>query len=195
MKKVIAVLTGVGLAILASALAHGQTVNPPGPVHRQLVNLYAAGVSYNSGNTSSVAGTALYARGVNKSGTYAFTVIDALPAKNTVSQPVLNPPGPTQPFITSTTSSSTAFTVTTNIGVGIAQKLFSIGKVDIFSPTAAGISWTGTNTGWEWNAGAMAVFKLKGNYYLMPTVRMIKSSVSGGAGYQPIVGVLFGWGK
>jgi hypothetical protein len=85
--------------------------------------------------------------------------------------------------------------VTTNIGAGIAQKVTSVGKVGIYIPTAAGISWNGTNTGWQWNGGAAAMFPLKNGYYLMPTVRFLKSSVSGGTGYQPIVGLLFGWGK
>lgn len=134
-------------------------------------NLYAAGVSYNVNASPGIAGTGLYARLVAGSGTYAFTAVDALP---TTVKP---------------------FSVTTNIGAGIAQKLTSIGKVDIYVPTAAGISWSGTNTGWQWNGGAIAAIPLKNAYYLMPTIRFLKSSVSGGSDYQPIIGVLFGLGK
>ena len=134
-------------------------------------NLYAAGGSYNFNATPAVAGTALYAHYVASPGTYAFTVIDALPNN-------------TKPFV-----------VTSNIGVGLAQKMFAIGKVSLFMPTAAGISWTGTNTGWQWTGGATVTIPLKHNLYLMPTVRFLKSSISGGSGYQPVCGLLFGWGQ
>jgi hypothetical protein len=137
-----------------------------------LSNIYAAGISYNNAGSPAIAGTGLYARLVNDgSGTYVFTVVDALPTN-------LKP-----------------FTVTSNFGGGIAQRLFTIGKVPIFLPTSAGVSYNGTNTGWAWSTGALASVKLKGNWRIFPTVRIAKSSVSNGTGYQPIVGVLFGWGN
>lgn len=141
------------------------------PSLAQETNIYAAGVSFNSGASPAVAGTALYARQVSSSGTYVFTVVDALPA-------TVNP-----------------FTVTTNVSGGIAQKLFSIGSIPIYVPTSAGVSWNGTNTGWAWSTGGLASIKIKGNWRAFPNVRVVKSSVSGGSGYQPIVGILFGWGK
>jgi hypothetical protein len=133
--------------------------------------LYAGGISYNVGASPAIAGTGLYAHELNASGTYLFTAIDALP--NTYKP----------------------FTVGTNVGAGIAQKVATLGKIPIYVPTAAGISWSGGNTGWQWNGGALASFHIKGNYYLMPSVRFLKSSVSDGSGYQPIIGVLFGWGQ
>jgi|SRR5690348_10018795 len=135
-------------------------------------NIYAAGISYNQSATPEIAGTGLYARAVDASiGTYAFTAVDALP------------------------NSTRPFTVTTNMSVGIAQKVFSIGSVPIYIPTAAGISWTGSNTGWAWSTGALASVRLgKSNWRLMPMVRFARSSVSG-SGIQPIGGVLIGWGK
>ena len=141
------------------------------PAPGNLQNLYAAGASYSVNAIPGVAGTGLYAHLIADTGTYAFTAVDALP--NTVKP----------------------FTVTTNIGAGIAQKVTTLGKVGIYIPTAAGISWSGTNTGWQWNGGAAAAIPLKNGYYLMPTVRFLKSSVSGGTGYQPIIGMLLGWGK
>jgi hypothetical protein len=134
-------------------------------------NIYAAGVSYNNAGTPAIAGSALYAHALGDSGTYAFTVVDALPTN-------LRP-----------------FTVTSNFGAGVAQKVFSIGKVPIFVPTSAGISFNGTNTGWAWSTGALASIRVKNNWRIFPTVRIAKSSVSNGTGYQPIVGVLFGWGS
>jgi hypothetical protein len=148
--------------------------NPVQPVTVQstnVTNLYAAGASWNSSATPAIAGTALYAHKIADSGTYAFTAIDALP--NT-----LKP-----------------FTVTTNIGAGLAQRLVTIARVPIFVPTAAGISFNGANTGWQWNTGAAAMIRFKDSYFVVPTVRFVKSSVSNGSGYQPIVGVLFGWGQ
>jgi hypothetical protein len=135
-------------------------------------NLYLAGASYSPQGQPSTAGSAIYAHQVNGGGTYAFTMIDALPA------------------------SVKPFTVSTNIGVGIAQRVATIGKYDIFMPTAAGISFTGANVGWQWNTGVGVPMRFKeSNLYIMPNVRVLKSSVSGGAGYQPIIGVLFGWGQ
>jgi hypothetical protein len=135
-------------------------------------NIYAAGISYNGSAHPAIAGTGLYARLISdSSGTYAFSVFDALPVG-------------TKPF-----------TVSSNVGVGIAQKLFSIGKFPVFVPTSAGVSFTGTNTGWAWSTGALTSIKLKNNWRVMPHLRLVKSSVSNGAGYQPIVGVLFGWGQ
>ena len=147
------------------------TIPAPEPIPSHPANIYAAGASYNVGATPAVAGTALYAHQVISDGTYAFTAIDALP--NT-----LKP-----------------LTVSSNIGVGIAQKVATVGKIDIYMPTAAGIQWSGANTGWQWSGGGIAAIRIKGDYFVMPSVRFLKGSVSGGTGYQPIVGVLFGWGK
>jgi hypothetical protein len=160
-------------ALVLSASLHAQSlvVTPP-PANVQ--NLYAAGVSYNTGASPAIAGTGLYAHNLGLTdsdpGLYAFTAIDALP--NT-----LKP-----------------FTVSTNIGVGIAQQVAKLGSIPIYMPTAAGISFNGTNTGWQWNGGVLASITIKDGFYLMPSVRFLKSSV-GGSGYQPIVGVLIGWGK
>lgn len=135
-------------------------------------NIYAAGISFNNNGSPAVAGTGLYARLINDGmGTYAFTVVDALPQN-------------TKPF-----------TVTSNFGAGIAQRAFLIGNVPIYIPSSAGISFNGTNTGWAWSTGALASVKLKGNWRVFPNVRIVKSSVTNGTGYQPIVGVLFGWGS
>lgn len=159
----------LSMLIVACAVT-AQTAAPAPAAATPIQNLYAAGVSYNVGASPAVAGTGLYAHLVASPGTYAFTAVDVLPAS-------------TKPF-----------TVNTNFGVGIAQQIATIGKIPIFVPTSAGVSFNGVNTGWQWNAGALAVIKLKGNYSLLPTVRLVKSSV-GGSGYQPIVGLLFGWGQ
>ena len=135
-------------------------------------NVFAAGVSFNSGASPAVAGTGLYAHKVADSGTYAFTVMDVLPNNHT-----------------------DPFTVNSNFGFGIAQKVATIAKVPIYVPTSAGVSVNGDNLGWAWSTGALASIKLKGDWRIMPHVRVVKSSVSNGTGYQPIVGVLFGWAK
>ena len=134
-------------------------------------NYNAVGVSYNVNAKPSIAGSALYAHLINNSGTYAFTAVDAL--TNTVKP----------------------FTVNTNVGVGVAQKIFTFKNVDFYAPTAAGISFNGSNTGWEWNGGILASIHVKGNVYIAPTFRFLKSSVSDGTGYQPIIGVMLGWGQ
>jgi hypothetical protein len=133
-------------------------------------NFAAAGVSFQPGGTPSAAGTALYAKQASGVGTYAFTVTDALPTK------------------------FTPFTVTNNTSAGIAQRVVTVHGVEVFIPTAAGISYSGTNTGWSWSTGALALIPLKGNTRIAPNVRVVKSSVNGNSGYQLIAGVLFGWG-
>jgi hypothetical protein len=153
------------LCLLLPAIAHAQAAEQP------LKNIYAAGGSYSVNGNPAIAGTALYAHLLAGSGTYAFTAVDALP--NTVKP----------------------FTVTSNVGMGIGQKVLTLGTVPVYMPTAAGVSWSGTHMGWQWNGGVLASIKLKDGYYLMPSVRFLKSSVSNGSGYQPIIGLLFGWGK
>jgi hypothetical protein len=154
----------VVFAVLALSLASFAQSNP--------VNIYAAGASFNQSASPQVAGTALYAHLLSDgSGTYGFSVYDALP------------------------QSTSPFTVTSNIGAGISQKLFTVGSVNFYAPTAAGISFSGSNTGWQWNTGLLASIHLKNNWRLMPNVRVIKSSVSGGSGYQPVIGFLVGWGQ
>jgi hypothetical protein len=164
---------GLGVLLLCLLLApHASAqVAPATNATVDVQNIYAGGISYSINATPAIAGTALYAHAINASGTYAFSVIDALP--NTIKP----------------------FTVTSNIGAGIAQRVVTIGKIPVFVPTSAGISWQGSNVGWQWNGGALASIHLKGSYYLMPSVRFLKSSVSNGSGYQPIVGVLFAWGQ
>lgn len=134
-------------------------------------NMFAAGVSYNPSGSPSVAGTGLYAHTLTD-GTMAFTIADAIP------------------------STVKPFTVNVNMGAGIAQRVFSIGKVPIYIPTSAGVSLNGSNTGWSWSTGAMTAFRYKqSNWYIMPILRVSKSSVSGGSGYVPIFGILFAFGE
>ena len=159
----------VGIILMILGLSVGVSAQTPPPTDVQ--NIFAGGVSWNVGASPAVAGTGLYAHSINTSGTYAFTVLDALP------------------------STVKPFTVSTNIGVGVAQKIATLGKVPIYVPTTAGISWSGSNTGWQWSGGGLASIRLKGDYYLMPSLRFMKSSVSSNSGYQLIPGVLFAWGK
>jgi hypothetical protein len=152
-------------AVLALAMI------PPCSAQTPVQNLYALGGSYNVNAQPSVAGTVMYAHYVAAPGTYAFTVIDALP--NTIKP----------------------YTVTSNIGIGLAQKMFSIGRVSLYVPTTAGVSWSGANTGWQWTFGGAGTIPIKRGFYLVPMVRLLKSSVSGGSGYQVIAGLTVGWGK
>jgi hypothetical protein len=160
-------------ALLAVMLMFSLAAFAQAPAAPEASNVYAAGISLNANASPAVAGTGLYAHKLGNAGTYAFTVVDALP--NT-----LKP-----------------FTVTTNFGGGIAQKVFSIGPVPIYIPSSAGVSYTGQNVGWAWSTGAMGSIKLKAksNWRILPNVRIVKSSVSNGTGYQPIIGVLFGWAE
>lgn len=158
----------IGFAAVPSAQAQVAPVSSPSV---GISNLYGLGVSYNNGGSPSIAATALYAHAANTVGTYAFGVMDVIP------------------------TSYKPFTVTTSVGAGVAQKVATIGSVPIFIPAATGITFTGTNTSWTWNTGAIAVVQIKPSIYALPMVRIAKITVGNNTAYQPIVGVLFGWGK
>jgi len=163
-------LAGAKLPLLLLALlAAAVPLRAQTTVSHSVSNLYLGGVSYNPAASEPVAGTAIYAHQLNAVGTYPFTLVDVLPGANK--------------------------TVTTNIGVGIAQKVATIAGYDVFVPTSAGISISGSSTGWAWSGGALVPVHIKGNWYAGPNVRFLKSSVSGGSGYQLIAGVTFGWGQ
>jgi hypothetical protein len=131
-------------------------------------NMAAVGMNYSVNASPSLAGSLLYARLLLPStDTWAFTNADFLP--NT-----LKP-----------------FTVTNNVGAGVAQKIATFGTVPVYCITAAGVSWTGTNTGFQFNGGCIASIKYKG-FLIMPDARFLKSSVSNGTSYQPILGAYIG---
>jgi hypothetical protein len=157
----------LSLLLLAATCAVAQTVNPADPL-----NIWAIGVSWNQSASVSAsqqfAGTALYARAQNTVGTYAFTVLDAVPTSY-------------QPF-----------TTTTNLGVGIGQKIADIGSWTLYATAAAGPSWSGVNTGWNWTGGAIATHVIKGKWWGGLNARVIKSSVNNNSGSQFIFGVLAG---
>lgn len=128
----------------------------------------AAGLSVAPRGSSAVSGSALYAQKLYKN-TYGFTSVDAIPDKKGA--------------------------VDTNWGVGVAQKVYTLHQIPIFVPVEVGLSSNGAHVGWEWDIGVMASVKVGKNFYVFPTVRADKSSVSDHSGLEPIFGVLFGWGK
>lgn len=136
-------------------------------------NVFAAGATFNYNAQPEIAGSALYARLILAgSGTYAFTVVDVLP------------------------NSTHPFTVTSNFSIGVSQKLFTLWKVPIFTPSGAGVSYTGANTGWSWNSGILADVRIKkSNWRIFPVVRFSKSNVSNGSGAQALIGVMFGYAR
>lgn len=170
MRKIALVLA---LAALAVSPVVAQT--PAAPAVSLPASFYAVGASYNPSATPSFAGTLLYAKAVTVSGaassTLAFSVVDVLP------------------------ENLKTLTVSTNIGVGVAARIATVAGHTIYAPTSAGISYTGANTGWNWTTGAAVPFKLSPtkSYYVVPNVRILKSSIAGG--YQLVPGVLFGWGQ
>lgn len=158
----------LALSMIMPARVYGQGFPLPNQPPADGNNLYAVGMNYSVNASPSVAGSLLYARlMLPDSKTWAFTNADFLP--NT-----LKP-----------------LTVTNNIGAGIAQQIATLGKIPVYCITGAGVSWTGSNTGYQYNGGCMAAIKVK-NFDLMPSGRFLKSSVSNGTGYQPIFGFYIG---
>jgi len=165
---------GFGLSLLTIWLG---AMILTGVLHAQDTNFAAGGVSYLVGGqpvASAFSGTGLYARLVSPStSTYAFTVIDAVP------------------------QTYSPFVVDTNLAAGVAQELFTVGTWGVvYSPVAAGFTWSGKNAGWNWSGGGMLSITPKAGSHarILPSVRFVKSSVSSGSGYQVIMGVAFGWG-
>lgn len=153
------------MALLFAPQAKAQTATSPP------ANFYAAGVSYNPSASPSFAGTLLAAKNITISGSnqLGFTVVDVLPVD------------------------LKTLKVSTNIGIGDALKLATIAGHNVYAPTSAGITYTGGNAGWNWSTGIAVPVKIRsGNWYAVPNVRVLKSSVST---YQLIPGVLFGWGQ
>jgi hypothetical protein len=163
----LAFAVGMGMLLMVSP-ARAQDA----PAPSRFTTGYAGGVSYNPGADKPIAGSGLFFHSIAGSDNYAFTAIDAIP---TTVRP---------------------FAVSTNIGVGIARKVTSISGIDIFAPVATGIQLTGANVGWQYNGGVAAVIPYKNTpYFLMPTVRFNKGSVSNNSGYQIIAGINIGFGQ
>ena len=157
--------------LVIRVVSFGQTPTPvpPPPAPTPIQNLFAGGASYNFNSQQNIAATFLYGHLVTSPGTYFFSVVDVVP------------------------TTKTPITATTNIGAGLAQKMFTFGKVSLVLPTTAGVSWNGANVGWQWTGGLALPISLGHNLYLVPTVRYLQSTVSNVS--QPVVGIDFGFGK
>lgn len=130
-------------------------------------DIFGAGATFNG----SFAFTGLYARLVAND-TYAFTVADAVP-----------------------TGVKPAVTTDVSVSVGVARRFATIGSTKFYIPTAAGPTFSGKNTGWNWSTGLLASVPIgSGGFRLMPNVRVLKSSISEN-GYSWMGGFMFGWGK
>jgi hypothetical protein len=139
--------------------------------HGQALNpsmIFMAGPSYNPSGSPQVAGTFMSAYAINTVGTYGFTIYDATP------------------------SGTDPFTVHTSVGIGMAQRVSSLGQVGLYMPTGAAVDYTGDNVGWAWTTGLGAAIPLTHHMLLMPTIRTQKSSVGNGQGIHLIYGVMFG---
>jgi hypothetical protein len=139
-------------------------------------NIGAVGISYQPGGSPAIAGSAMYMKLASAStGTYAFSLFDAVP------------------------TGVKPFTVQTAVGAGMAQRLVTVNGIPIYVPLTAGFSYSGANSGWAWSSGAFAVIPVSihgkaSSWRILPSIRAVKSSVSGGTGYQLIAGAQVGWG-
>ena len=160
-----------GIKKSAMILFLGAMLIPMNTAAQDVTNLYGAGVAYSVNASPSFSGSAFYARNIADSHSYAYTNVLAVP------------------------TSVKPFQVSTNIGVGIAQKFVTFGTTNVYCDTTAGPSWTGSNFGWQYNGSCFAPVHVKKSYYVIPLVGFLKSSVSNGSGYQPVIGIHFGWGN
>lgn len=129
-------------------------------------NIYAFGMTANPNASPVVTGTGLYGRLVDAKGTYAIAVLDVV-------------------------STSTApYTVTTNPSAGIAQQFYAKGNLKVFVTPAAGLSYSGTNTGYSYALGGLVTYDLSPSYAVGFGGRLFKSSISN-SGYQPALSVEF----
>lgn len=161
-----------GLCLASYAPPARAQATPPAPTS-SLQNLYTVGVNASPGAGTPVDGSFMWAHNLNDStGTFGFTLVDIVPA-------TLKP-----------------FTVVTNTSLGVAQKLATIAGKEIYGTAGAGLSMSGTATGYNYNFGAALPLRYKQtNWYIVPVVRVLKTNVPNGNGYQPIFGLHFGWGQ
>ncbi len=161
--KLKAFIIGSIAGLILSAVAFGQTA----PTLTSLPsNIYAFGATVNPNGSPIVSGTGLYGRLVDTKGTYAIAVLD----------------------VVSTTSAP--YTVTTNPSAGIAQEFINNGRVKVFVTPSAGLSYTGTNTGYSYALGGLITYDLTPKYSIGFGGRLFKSNVSN-SGYQPAISVEF----
>jgi len=177
----ITIKAGVILLCLALVLALPATVRAQTTSGTPSTNVYGLGGSWNNGGSPAVAGNGFYAHLVAANTTsstttltgttstsypsYAFTGLDILPI------------------------AKKPFTASTNISAGVAQQVFAYNACNFFTVATAGITATGTNTGWNWTGGVLADCRIKKTHWgVAPAVRWLKSSVSNGSGYQLIPG-------
>ena len=165
-------------ALHAQNATNATIPNAPAP---QLKDIYGAGLAYSG--TTHVAGSAFEAH-LLTGNTYTFTDFIAVPSTQTVK---------TTDSATGAVTASKSLGVSTNIGVGVAQKLVDFGKFPIYTTGTGGISWTGSDTSWQFNYGATSAIHLKGDYYLFPWVGGLSSPTVGGTKIEG--GIDFAFGK
>lgn len=128
----------------------------------------AAGASWNQYASPQVAGNLLYAKRIAKGGTYSFTHVDII------------------------SKDSEQFVVAPIISTGLARHVYKFGNARIFATTTVGVAAGGENVGYSWTAGGAASISLGKGWQLLPTVRVLKTSLSD---FQAIVGLMIGFGK
>jgi hypothetical protein len=152
----------------AATLSFAQVAAVPSTPTRDSLpgNIYAFGLTYNPNASPVVAGTGLYGRLVDNKGTYAVAVLDVVP---TTAQP---------------------YTITTNPSAGVAQEFYAHANLKVFVTPSAGLSYSGTNTGYSYAMGGLITYDLSPSYALGFGGRLFKSNISG-SGYQPAISFEF----
>ena len=186
--KRIAQIAGLALLGLSIGFCFGQSTSTkaaasvlPSAPAPQLTNLYGAGAAFAPGTGQPYAATAFEAH-LMTGNTYTFTDFIMVPTK--VSNTVTNADG------TTTTTTQTVFSK--NIGVGIAQKLFDLGKYPVYTTGTAGPSWTGSDTTWQFQYGVTVPIRIKtSNFFVMPVI----TGNSSGNGTQAMYQICFAYGK
>lgn len=112
----------------------------------------------------------MWAREAGQTRNYLFAVMDILP----------NDVGPE--------------TVITNLGLGLADHVFTVHKYPVFVPVSFDLSETGSHVGWAWSTGGMLSIPWRDHWHLLPSVRLVHSDLAGSK-VQPIFGVMVGWQK
>jgi len=157
--------TLIASLFLCTTMALAQATTPP--TRTSLPNnIYAFGMTFNPNASPFLSGTGLYGRLVDTKGTYAVGVLDVIPTT-------------TKPY-----------TVTTNPSAGIAQEFYSHSNLKVFVTPAAGLSYTGTNTGYSYALGGLVTYDLSPSYSIGFGGRLFKSSISN-SGYQPALSLEF----
>jgi hypothetical protein len=140
---------------------------PVSPLTLPFRDVVAMGAAWNQQAAPQINGMLVYATRIAE-GLYSFNLVDITP------------------------STYKPFTITTNITIGLAQYMRTVGPARIYTVATAGVGAGGNTAGLAWTAGGVAMVPVgKKGLCLLLSVRALKNTMSD---FQGVYGIAIGWG-